>query len=333
MGRGLVGRMELYRPLGRDAPDITSELCEAALGEASGRIAEALEILRSAQLRLDRQARDVVRRRAEAVEDRRRALERTGVAIALSMPPVEPAFERGGDAVADLVGTLLDAEQRIGRFEADWKGIQGIVAQIEGLRAEAVDLGISLGDVPGQIDALRKKLSSGPFQEADLDALAQDAARTLMLMHEALPTALEEELKRHGASIDALPADGAGRAGAHKLREETARHLAKGRLLEASQTLRDLRRTLADLQAGTPPAAPAAAGPPPDDVLLGVLLKKARSLAGRVRRLPADSTLSLEAAAQIREATELLRSGRLADADRTLTELMRMLSREEGGAA
>jgi hypothetical protein len=334
LGRGLRQRMEVLRPLGGDAPNVTSEMCEAALGEASGRINEALEILRGAQNRLDRQARDALHRRWEAADDRRKSLERTGVRLELTLPEPDGSGDAMGDTAGEFVRRLVDAERRLGRFEADWKGLQGLLSQIESLRVEASESGIDLGALPGEIDRLRQKLSAGPFRESDLDAASEEAARLLMMLHEAIPAALEEELARHGAALGALTATADSGDAARRLHEEASRHLAKGRLVEASQSLRDLRRAIAEAEHPTAPQKPAAAPPPAprptDDAMLEVLLKKARSLAGRVRTLPADSTLALEAAAQIRAATDLLRHGRMVEADQTLTELMRMLSREGG---
>lgn len=335
IGRGLRERMELLRPLGRDAPDVTSEMCEAALSEASGRVAEALEILRAAQSRLDRQGRDAMRRRWESARDRRAALERTGVRLDLELPSEATADTDSIERTADALRRLVTAEKRLVKFESDWKGIQGLLAQIEALRTEATDLGISIGEVPAEVAALREKLSAGPFQESDLDVLSQDAARILMLLHEAIPTTLEEELGRHAATLDRLPGEGPQTAAAFKLHEEARQHLSKGHLVEASQSVRDLRRAIEEAER---PSAPPTAPPRPrpvetpaaDDPMLGLLLKKARSLAGRVRTLPPDSPLALEAAAQIREATDQLRAGNLAEADRTLTDLMRALSRTEG---
>jgi hypothetical protein len=334
LGRGLKQRMELYRPLGRDCPDVTTEMCEAALSEASGRTSESLDILRSAQGRLDRQARDAVRRRWEAAEDRRKALERTGVRLDLEFPAHGSLSSDAPEETGDDLRRLLDVEGRLAKFESDWKGLQGLLAQIETLRTDAAELNVPLGDVPGQIDEIRQKLSAGPFKEGDLDGIAQDAARTLMLLHEAIPTSLEAELERHRAALDQLPEGATSGDAARKLHDEASRHLAKGRLLEATQSVRDLRRAIAELEHPTPPVASPARPrpsmpPPPDDAMLETLLKKARSLAGRVRSLPSDSPLALEAAAEIREATDFLRSGRLSDADRTLTELMRALSREQ----
>ena len=337
LGRGLRERMEALRPLGRDAPDVTSEMCEAALGEASGRVSEALETLRAAQGRLERQAREAVRRRVESLDERRAALERTGIRLDLetSMPTVESLSAAGAS-----LAPLLEVEQRLAKFESDWKGIQGLLAQIEALRAEVADLGIPLGEISTEVQAIREKLSSGPLRGTDLDALAQDAARTLMMLHDEIPTSLGDELARHATTLAALPDESDAVLHAREIHEEAARHIEKGRLTAAAQSLRDLRRAIGELErpptprpaapppVSAPPQVPAPA--PPDATLLETLLKKARSLAARVRTLPPESPLALEAAAQIREATDLLRGGRLPDADRTLTELMRTLSREEG---
>jgi len=62
--------------------------------------------------------------------------------------------------------------------------------------------------------------------------------------------------------------------------------------------------------------------------MLDRLLKKAWSLASRIRTLPPDSDIAHDAAVEIREATEFLRSRMLKEADLTLTRLMRILSTE-----
>ena len=332
VGRGLRERMEALRPLGRDAPDVTSELCEAALSEAAGRVSEGLETLRAAQGRLERQTREAIRRRIDSVEERRSALERTGIQLDLEGPM--PAIESVTDPAATL-HTLVEVERRIAKFESDWKGLQGLLSQIEALRSEADDLGVPLEEIPAEIERVREKISAGSLRETDLDSLAQDAARTLMLLHDVLPTALSEELARHQTTLDALPDDLKAANAARRMHEEALRHVEKGRLTAATQSVRDLRRTLTEIEQG--PSAPKAAPPPVtapaiDPAVLDTLLKKARSLAVRVRTLSTDSPLALEAAALIREATDHLKQGRLIEADRTLTDLMRSLAREEGRA-
>lgn len=336
LAAGLRERMEAVRPLGRDAPDVTNEMCEAALSEASGRVSEALEILRAAQSRLERQSRDAVRRRLEGARDRLGALERTGVKLAFAVPAAGEDEPESPEHLAATLRDLIEAERRLAKFESDWKGIQGLLAQIEALRNEAADLAVPIGEVPDQIREIRERLQGGPLEESDLDRLSEDAARTLMLLHEAVPASLEEELNRHATALNALPDEHDGRVAAAKIHEEATHQLRKGQLVEASQTVRDLRRAIAEIEHPSEAPAPSPRPRPepaaaPDDAALALLLKKARSLASRVRTLPTDSPMALEAAAQIREATELLRGGHLPEADRTLTDLMRTLSRQQEG--
>jgi len=329
LGRRLRERMEALRPLGRDTPDVTNEMCEAALSEAAGRVSEALEILRSAQSRLERQTREAVRRRAEAATERRAALERTGIHLELEVPsvPEDDAF----DPVPALVG-LVALERELVKYESDWKGIQGLLSQVESLRTEATDLGIPLGEVPQEIDGIRRRLSGGPLRGPDLETIGQDVARVLMLLHDTIPASLGEELTRHAAKLEKLPEEAPQRDQALRFHEEATRHIEKGRLSAALQSVRDLRRAILEIEEGPRPppvARPTPAPIPPDEAVLHALLKKARSLAARVRTLPTDSPLALEAAAQIREATDFLRLGRAQKADQVLSELMRLLAQEE----
>jgi DNA repair exonuclease SbcCD ATPase subunit len=231
---------------------------------------------------------------------------------------------------------LVETEQRVAQFESDWKGLQGLLAQIESLRSEAADLKIPLGEIASELEGIKDKLAEPDLTEDALDGVAQEAAQTLMLLHEAIPTSLEEELTRHETTLNRYPDDHEPSAVARRLHVEATRHLKKGRLSEAVASVRDLRRQLELLKEETGPAptpsaasAPAAPGTPETEAeMLDRLLKKARSLAARVRTLPADSDTARDAAIQIREATDLLRERHLKDADVTLTRLMRMLAYE-----
>jgi chromosome segregation ATPase len=328
ISRDLRSRMDAIRELGR-GPDVTNELCEAALSEAEGRVAEALGILRSAQSRLERETEEVLHQRVALLKERREALEKTGVRFSIG-PDVQrlTAATESGDR-DEAVGLLVGVERRVAQFESDWKGLQGLLAQIEGLRNEAAELTIPLGEISSELEGLRDHLGENELTEESLDTFAQEAAQILMLLHEAIPSSLEEELARTEATLDRFPEDHPGSAVARRLQLEAGRHLKKGRLSEAMQSLRELRRALAQLEKPpvAPPAAPAIT-PEEEDVMLDRLLKKARSLAARVRTLPPDSETARDAAIQIREATDLLRARNLKEADLTLTRLMRMLASE-----
>jgi len=331
ISRDLRSKMDLVRELGRGAPDLTNELCQAALSEADGRVAEALATLRSAQSRLETESDELTRRRLTELGERRESLERTGARIAISddVRAAREALDAGEREEA--IRRVVDTDRRMTQFESDWRGLQGLLAQVEGLRSEATELGIPLGEIAGEVEAIRDRLREPNLTEDMLDGVAQEAAQTLMLLHEAIPSALTEELGRIERTIDEYPEDHVPSAVARRLHLEASRHLKRGRLSEAVRSVQDLRRELAELEVAAA-ASPARTEPPPesvietDDEMMSRLLKKARTLASRVRTLPPDSDIAHDAAVQIREATDLLRSRQLKEADLTLSRLMRMLT-------
>jgi len=337
ISRDLRSKMELVRALGRGAPDLTAELCQAALSEADGRASEALAILRSAQSRLESESDELLHRRLTELGERREALERTGARISISddLRGAQEAVQSGEREEA--VRRVVEIDRRMAQLESDWRGLQGLLAQIEGLRSEAAELSIPLGEISSEVEAIRERLREPNLTEETLDNLGQEAAQTLMLLHEAVPSALTEELDRAEKTIDRYPEDHVPSAVAKRLHLEASRHLKKGRLSEAVRSVQDLRRELSDLEvaAAASPAieAPAISGPAEtEDEMLDRLLKKAWSLASRIRTLPPDSDIAHDAAVQIRDATEFLRSRMLKEADLTLSRLMRVLSTEPTGA-
>ena len=336
ISRDLRSKMEFVGELGRGAPDLTNELCQAALSEADGRASEALAILRTAQSRLETESDELLERRLAELGERREALERTGAHIALveDLRAAQEAATAGEREEA--VRRVVESERRLAQFESDWRGLQGLLAQVEGLRSEAAELGVPLGEISHEIEEIREKLREPNLTEETLDHLGQEAAQTLMLLHEAVPSALQEELDRAEKSIDRYPEDHAPSAVAKRLHLEATRHLKKGRLTEAVRSVQELRRELAELEvaaAASPGIAAAARSTSieTEEEMLDRLLKKAWSLASRIRTLPPDSDIAHDAAIQIREATEFLRSKMLKEADLTLTRLMRVLSTQPSG--
>jgi hypothetical protein len=339
ISQDIRAKLEYARELGRGAPDVTNEMCQAALSESEGRVSEALEVLRRAQRSLDRQTGELLTRRLQALEARDAALRETGVRFALAgdLGRLRDAIESGQREAAGPM--LLEAERRTGQFESDWRGLQGLLRQIDTLRKEATDLGIPLGEISSDITEIRDQLREPNLSEDELDTIAQAAAQTLMLLHEAIPSSLEEELLRDEKVLDEYPDDHPPSAAARRLHAEAARHLKKGRLTDAVQSVRDLRRELERLdqsrelsEAAVTPELPAAAleAPPAETEgeALARLLQKARVLAGRVRTLPPESEVARDAAIQIRDVTDLLRKREVRLADEALARLMRMLAAE-----
>jgi hypothetical protein len=339
ISQDIRSKLEYARELGRGAPDVTSDMCQAALIESEGRVAEALEVLRRAQRSLDRQTGELLGRRLQSLEAREAALRETGVRFALGgdLARLKDAIASGNrDAAGPL---LLEVERRISQFESDWRGLQGLLRQIDTLRKEATDLGIPLGEISGEISEIRDQLREPNITEDALDTIAQSAAQTLMLLHEAIPSSLEEELLRDEKFLDGYPDDHPPSAAARRLHAEAARHLKKGRLTDAVQSVRDLRREIERLEqsrelseaAVTPVDAAASAEPVPVETegqALTRLLQKARVLAGRIRTLPPESEVAHDAAMQIRDVTDLLRRREVRRADEALAALMRMLAAE-----
>lgn len=343
ISRDLRAKLDFVRELGRGAPDVTSDMCQAALNEAEGRVTEALDVLRRAQQSLDRQTDELLQRRLAALQEREAALRETGVRFALG-PDLQRLKDSIGSGQRELAtGNLVETERRVTQFESDWRGLQGLLRQIDALRKEAADLGIPLGEISGEISEIRDQLRGPDLTEDALDSVGQAAAQTLMLLHEAIPTSLEVELGRHESALGRYPEDHPPSAAARRLHAEAARHLKKGRLTDAVQSVRELRRELERLEqsrelrevavgAGENAPSPVVAPAETEAETLDRLLRKARSLAGRVRTLPPESEVAREAAAQIRDVTDLLRDRQLRGADQALARLMRMLSAEPGGA-
>jgi len=364
IARALQERMELLWTFDRDAPDATGALCEAALNEASGRVTDAQQILRSAQSHLDRETEELLARHLSSLEARGQALEATGLRLALEDELGGLAESIVAGDPASSIAAFLAAERRMDGVEAHWRGLQALLAQAATLSSEATDLGIDVGDSGRRLDEIRRNLAAVAANDHDLDVAAQAAAETLMQLHEAIPPALEAELQRHAGALEE-PASTGGRAqSARRLHSQAVGHLKSGRLQDAVQSVRELRQELQELAAevaarpppqppappapaapvATAPEAPAAAAPLPpatpatgsvsgpsadDAAMLATLTKKARTLAVRVRELPSDSVEAQTAARTIHEATDLLRGRRYGEADAALTRLMRLLAGSE----
>ena len=263
LARTLGERMELLRTIDRDAPDATGAMCEAALNEASGRVTDAQQTLRSAQERLDSETEELLANHLASLESRGRALEATGLRLPLDEELGHLAESISSSDLATSIAALVAAERQLDGVEAHWRGLQGLFAQVATLREEATALGIDLSGVPDRLDATRSGLATMPASEHDLDAAAQVAAETLMRLHETIPPALEQELAQHQGRLERHPHPSARLPSARKLHSEAVRHLKSGRLEDAVRSVRELRRVLEELASEPPPPPPEPPAPPP----------------------------------------------------------------------
>ena len=337
----------ILQELGGETLDVASDLRQAALAEADGRVVEALDILRRALGRVQEQSFALFERRVKDLEARDAALHTAGIGSSVTAEAAEMRSQFREGRRLDAISVLRTADQYLGRIEGDWKGLQGLLKQIEGLRESVRETGGPIPEVEADIREVRSLLAAPNITIDRLDAASQTAARAVMVLHEALPKALEAELARHDGTIGGLPREHEPVRRAKSLHEDAVRHLRRGRLNEATASIKGLRSVLLEMEKFPPPvavpdepapspaaeAAPAEAPREPAPAVntaefLQRLLSKARDLAARVRTLPTDSEIAFEAAGEIRLATELLRSRKLEEAEATLSRLMRTLDAE-----
>jgi hypothetical protein len=323
----------ILQELGGETLDVATDERQAAIAEADGRAVEALDIMRRAMGRVQEQSLSLFERRIAEVERRDATLRASGVgsSIAPQTAQMRELFSDGRRLEA--IAILRSADQYLGRIEGDWKGLQGLLQQIEGLRQSVRETGGPIPEVEASVQEVRQILSAPNVTIERLDSASQTASRAVTLLHEALPKALEEELARHDGTLSALPAENEPVRKARGIHQEAVRQLRRGRLNEATATVRELRATLLLLEKEViviplETAPTGVAAPISTTDFLQRLLAKARDLAARVRTLPTDSEIAYEAAGEIRLATELLRSRKLEEADATLSRLMRTLDSE-----
>lgn len=350
--------LALVQELGADSTEVQSELRQAALTQADGRTSEAVGLLRGALGRVQKRTEETCTRRLNELSERQAALVDDGVGADFG---VEFGVVRARLAANDrraATAALRDVEAKVVRVETDWKGLHALLTQIDQLRSAARAAGRTLPEVESDVAHVRTVLAESPLKLEVLDSAAQTASRALMLLHESLPPLLESELAEHAKTLAEFPPDHPPSRRARGLHGDTSRHLRRGRLAEATTSLRELREAIQALKE-LPPEPPPAPAPPPAPVVveppapiaraaapapateperppapdvpavsLERLLRQARELAARVRALPHESEVAFEAAAEIRRATEFLRARKLEDAERTLTRLMLTLSAE-----
>ncbi|MCI4317556.1 MAG: hypothetical protein L3J96_03380 [Thermoplasmata archaeon] len=333
----LRGHVLLLQQLGGNSGTYSSEMRQAALVQAEGKSAEALDLLRAAGGRADEEIIELFARRAQELEARANTLTKDGVRAEIEEP-----LERLQAALVtsnrpEAARLVVETDRRIALLEQDWRGLHTLLQQINELQAGARGAGKGIPEVDDDLGQVRALLARPQIDAEILDSAAQIAARALMMLHEALPAILEQDLDLHATALHSYPAEHEGARKAKAVHGEASRHLRRGRLNEASRLLEELRRMVIDLESGrasAPPMRPIAEPVPVEtstedsDGALSRLLTKARSLASRVRALAPESEIAYEAAGEIRRATELLRARKLPEAEAALTHLMRTLDSE-----
>ncbi len=339
-------KAEALARLGADTSPVASSLCEAMTQESTGQIDRAVEILRSADQEADASLRSTVRARVDRLKQRRSKLTEAGVEL-----PPDPTSERlegalPSDDPAQAAELLREGEEKLATVEGQWHGLEQVFQEVSALRALASKLGLSVEGVPSRVEESKRLLASGQVRADRVARVARETTEELELLGRALAPHAEAELGRLGEMLKTSPDDPAERNRARAIRGRAARDLASGHLADVLRAVEELRALLPAKAAGeggavssapTGPAAGVAELPSPaastaarSDVSVDTLLAKARGFAVKVRSLPPDSEAGRQAAAQIKEAAELLRQGRLVEADQALTRLMRTLASPGG---
>jgi hypothetical protein len=332
----LRGHVLLLQQLGGNAAPYSSEMRQAALVQAEGKSAESLDLLRAAGSRAGEEIVELFAQRARELENRSAALTKDGVRSEIDEP-----LERLQEALlasdrGEAARLIVEADRRIALLEQDWRGLHTLLDQINELQGAARGAGKAILEVDEDISQVRALLARPQIDAEILDSAAQIAARALMMLHESLPTILEEDLDLHASELSVYPPEHEGARRAKALQGEASRHLRRGRLNEASRRLAELRVMIQELEAArttgpgrtAPERTPDVERSEDADAALSRLLTKARSLASRVRALAPESEIAYEAAAEIRRATELLRARKLPEAESALSHLMRTLDTE-----
>ncbi len=338
--RGVRRSLTLLGELGGDGTEVTSELRQAALLSAEGRLGEALNLLRTTQTTASVRLTELFEARLTELEERQRALVGQGLTPDLLQESVRLRAEIAEAPVEEVAAHLAEEDRRLARTEAEWQELRGVLRQIDQVRQGARALGREFPAIDAGLATVKELLAQPSISASGVSQALEEGNRVLGLYQANLAPGIQEELDLHAAHLARFAPDHEPSRKARRLHAEANRHLRASRLAEATLRLGELRtelRRAGGAAPGRPPSGAAeggaAGGPGADEAALRPLLARVRTLAARIQELPPQSPLAGEAARRIRQATEQLRARKVEEAGRTLTELMELLGGAEAPAA
>jgi len=264
IARDVSHAVSLLQDLGGDGADIANELAQAAFTEAEGRVGEVLVLLRDAQGRVSIRLKEQFESRLKQLEERQAAMITSGVSVNLGTEIDRIRTDvRSGRREAALQRIDL-ADRNLSRMESDWRGLQGLLRQIEALRESARLLELDVAEPDDSIRQVRVILAQPALDVGALDQAAELAAEAVMRLHDSIPLALEEYVDRLSAQVATWPSGFDGRRRAGDLERETRKLLKSNRLVEATQRATELQQLI--VATGVPPAPLAAQEASPEPV-------------------------------------------------------------------
>jgi hypothetical protein len=252
IARDVSHAVSLLQNLGGDGADITNELAQAAFTEAEGRVGEVLVLLRDAQGRVSIRLKEQFDSRLKQLEERQAAMITSGVSVNLGTEIDRIRLDvRAGrrEAALQRIDTM---DRNLSGMESDWRGLQGLLRQIEGLRESARQLELDVAEPDDSLRQVRVILAQPALDVGALDHAAELAAEALMRLHDSIPLALEEFLDRLSGQVATWPMAFEGRRRAGDLDREAHKLLKSNRLVEATQRAIELQQLI--LSTGVPPA-------------------------------------------------------------------------------
>jgi hypothetical protein len=279
IARDVSHAVSLLQNLGGDGADISSELAQAAFTEAEGRVGEVLVLLRDAQGRVSIRLKEQFDSRLKQLEERQTAMITSGVSLNLG-PDLDRIRNdvRSGRREAALQRIDL-ADRNLSRMESDWRGLQGLLRQIEALRESARLLELDVAEPDDSIRQVRVILAQPALDVGALDHAAELAAEAVMRLHDSIPLALEEFLDRQSTQVATWPSAFEGRRRASDLEREARKLLKSNRLVDATHRATELQQLI--VSTGVPPAPTAVEEPPPEPVAVVVAPRSTERIPAR----------------------------------------------------
>jgi hypothetical protein len=248
----------LLQSLGGEGTEISTELAQAALTQADGRVGEVLVLLRDAQARVSARLLEQFERRMKQLEQRQANLVTSGVAVNLGPELDRVRSELRSGRREEALRRIEVIDRLLVRMESDWRGLQGLLRQIENLREASQLLELDVSEIDDCVRQVQVILARPSLDVSALDQAAELAAEALMRLHDSVPMVLEETLGRLREEVADWPPTMGGKSSALALQADALRHLKANRLYEATLRTQELKRLVADSVRRAAPSLPEA---------------------------------------------------------------------------